>query len=179
MSMSDKRHYFWILQNGVCAFCGVACRLDVAQIAPDLMTIEHIVPLAYGGWGTRDNLAGCCRMCNERRGIELQKTDRNTFRASRRAECRVLNEHRQLSGQWSTAPAPMCHTVLGDRPWTRASVTAADRIVLNVKRCAAPGCGQELRTTKRRLKQTNYCCQTCARRASRQRRAALKRLKVQ
>lgn len=44
--------------NGKCAHCGKV-------LTPDVMTVEHIFPIARGGDDREYNLVGLCHMCNE------------------------------------------------------------------------------------------------------------------
>ncbi len=43
--------------RGVCHWCG-------RSVAPDELTMDHIVPLARGGRSVKGNLAAACKQCN-------------------------------------------------------------------------------------------------------------------
>jgi 5-methylcytosine-specific restriction protein A len=45
------------LGKGRCHYCG-------RSVAPQLLTMDHVVPLARGGRSTRGNLVPCCKECN-------------------------------------------------------------------------------------------------------------------
>ena len=45
------------IAQGVCAYCQQTC-------APDILTMDHIVPLARGGRSTKGNVVPCCKACN-------------------------------------------------------------------------------------------------------------------
>lgn len=48
--------------NYLCEYCH-----SPEQICSNRFTIDHIIPRSLGGTDERDNLALCCRRCNERR----------------------------------------------------------------------------------------------------------------
>lgn len=57
--------------GGRCAYCGVATRRLAKGLsrAPDLATLDHVVPRSRGGPLSRDNLVLACQGCNNRRGV--------------------------------------------------------------------------------------------------------------
>ena len=48
------------LAKGRCHYCG-------QSVAPDDLTMDHIVPVARGGRSTRGNVVPACRPCNTRK----------------------------------------------------------------------------------------------------------------
>ena len=61
-------------QGGVCIYCRRMLRVDVA-------TIEHVVPLAQGGWWSKANLAAACHACNNFKGsLSLAEWKRRLLR---------------------------------------------------------------------------------------------------
>lgn len=57
-----RKSQWWQRQigKGRCHYCG-------RSIAPKLLTMDHVVPLARGGRSTRGNLVPCCKDCNNRK----------------------------------------------------------------------------------------------------------------
>ncbi len=45
------------LQKGVCHYCG-------RSVGAELLTMDHVVPVARGGRSTRGNVVPCCEGCN-------------------------------------------------------------------------------------------------------------------
>ena len=45
------------LQKGLCFFCK-------KTFSPEQLTMEHLVPLARGGFSSKNNLATACKRCN-------------------------------------------------------------------------------------------------------------------
>ncbi len=52
------------LAEGKCHYCG-------RKVAPENLTMDHIVPVARGGRSTRGNVVPCCRDCNRDKGHHL------------------------------------------------------------------------------------------------------------
>jgi 5-methylcytosine-specific restriction endonuclease McrA len=52
--------YAAVLVSGACVYCDAEAR-----------TVDHIVPLARGGYEIEDNLVPCCASCNSRKGAKL------------------------------------------------------------------------------------------------------------
>jgi len=46
--------------RGICYYCG-------KEVAPSLLTMDHVVPLARGGRSTKDNLVPACKDCNNKK----------------------------------------------------------------------------------------------------------------
>jgi 5-methylcytosine-specific restriction endonuclease McrA len=46
-----------VIQMGVCHFCR-------QNVGADLLTMDHVVPLARGGKSTRGNVVPACQACN-------------------------------------------------------------------------------------------------------------------
>jgi 5-methylcytosine-specific restriction endonuclease McrA len=65
--------------GGCCVYCGVATRRLQKGLsrAPDLATLDHVVPRSMGGPLNRDNLVLACQACNNQRGV----MDADAFRA--------------------------------------------------------------------------------------------------
>jgi len=47
------------------------CRWCCTRLTKELLTIDHIIPLARGGRHIPDNLSACCRKCNFSRADKL------------------------------------------------------------------------------------------------------------
>lgn len=67
--------------GGRCVYCGVRTRRLQKGVsrAPDLATLDHVVPRSMGGPLTADNLVLACQACNNARGV----MDAQAFRALR------------------------------------------------------------------------------------------------
>jgi len=48
------------IARGVCHYCG-------RRVAPQQLTLDHIVPLVRGGRSTRGNCVAACKECNNRK----------------------------------------------------------------------------------------------------------------
>ncbi|OIP91051.1 MAG: HNH endonuclease [Syntrophobacteraceae bacterium CG2_30_61_12] len=57
-----RRTQWWRrqLDKGRCHYCG-------RPVARELLTMDHVVPLARGGRSTRGNLVPCCKDCNNKK----------------------------------------------------------------------------------------------------------------
>ena len=71
----------WARDGGICSYCGVPVRRLAKGLhgAPDLATLDHVVPRSQGGPLTLGNLVLACRGCNNARGTQ----DADRFRAER------------------------------------------------------------------------------------------------
>ena len=67
--------------GGRCAYCGVEARRPGKGVrrAPDIATLDHVVPRSRGGPLRADNLVLACQACNNARGV----MDAEAFRALR------------------------------------------------------------------------------------------------
>ncbi len=67
--------------GGRCVYCGVETRRLRKWVsrAPDLATLDHVVPRSMGGPLRADNLVLACQACNNARGV----MDAEAFRALR------------------------------------------------------------------------------------------------
>ncbi|MGO4525703.1 HNH endonuclease [Microvirga sp. 2MCAF35] len=56
--------------QGRCVYCGIRARRPGHGIkrAPDLATLDHVQPKAFGGPLDRDNIVLACAACNNERG---------------------------------------------------------------------------------------------------------------
>lgn len=60
------------LALSICYYCE-------AKVIKDELTMDHVVPLARGGFSTKSNIVVCCKACNSKKKyytpaeIELQK----------------------------------------------------------------------------------------------------------
>lgn len=54
------RHGIWQRDRGICAYCGT-------RVSPAEATIDHVLPRAWGGLTSWENLVIACRRCNERK----------------------------------------------------------------------------------------------------------------
>ena len=68
--------------GGRCVYCGMQARRPGPGVkrAPDLATLDHVVPKSFGGPLHRDNLVLACSACNNERGT----LDAEAFRARKR-----------------------------------------------------------------------------------------------
>jgi len=48
------------IATGICHYCG-------ARVAPQELTLDHVVPLVRGGQSTRGNCVPACKECNSRK----------------------------------------------------------------------------------------------------------------
>ena len=57
-----RKSQWWLrkVARGECHYCG-------KKVAPEDLTMDHIVPLARGGRSTRGNVAAACKDCNSRK----------------------------------------------------------------------------------------------------------------
>ena len=57
-----RKSQWWRRQidRGTCHYCG-------ERIAPDELTMDHIVPLIRGGLSTRGNVVPACKACNNKK----------------------------------------------------------------------------------------------------------------
>ncbi len=55
-----KRSQWWKGERakGVCHYCG-------KHVAPDALTMDHVVPVARGGRSSKANVVPCCDACNK------------------------------------------------------------------------------------------------------------------
>jgi 5-methylcytosine-specific restriction endonuclease McrA len=65
--------------EGRCVYCGIPARRPGRGVkrAPDLATLDHVVPKSFGGPLNRDNIVLACSACNNERGT----MDAQAFRA--------------------------------------------------------------------------------------------------
>ena len=65
--------------EGRCVYCGIPARQPGRGVkrAPDLATLDHVVPKSFGGPLNRDNIVLACSACNNERGT----MDAQAFRA--------------------------------------------------------------------------------------------------
>ena len=57
----------WVLNRD-----GWKCRYCRCVLTTVNATVDHIVPRSRGGSGHPSNLAACCRLCNDSKGIDIQ-----------------------------------------------------------------------------------------------------------
>jgi len=57
-----RKSQWWLrkLAKGECTYCG-------RKVAPEDLTMDHIVPVTRGGRSTRGNVAPACKTCNSRK----------------------------------------------------------------------------------------------------------------
>ena len=51
------------LSEGVCHYCQ-------GKFAPELLTMDHIVPVARGGRSTKNNIVPACKDCNSKKKLD-------------------------------------------------------------------------------------------------------------
>ena len=61
-----RRSQWWKRRraDGLCHYCG-------ARFAPDLLTMDHVVPLVRGGRSTKGNVVPACKDCNTQKKHRL------------------------------------------------------------------------------------------------------------
>jgi 5-methylcytosine-specific restriction endonuclease McrA len=62
MSNTAKRKFFFVSQNGKCAYCSTEMTMQLNK--PNTCTLDHIIPKSQGGPSTIFNLLGVCFRCN-------------------------------------------------------------------------------------------------------------------
>lgn len=63
---STRRQELFNQFDGKCYICGRQTHLDEYDGQPDLLaTVDHIKPVSRGGETVKENLALCCKMCNQ------------------------------------------------------------------------------------------------------------------
>lgn len=59
----DLRHTAWWknqLREGICYYCSV-------KTEPELLSMDHKVPVSKGGKSTKNNIVLCCKDCNTKK----------------------------------------------------------------------------------------------------------------
>lgn len=58
-----RKSNWWKQQvgRGVCYYCG-------EKIAKELLTMDHVIPVARGGKSSKNNCVVCCKDCNNKKG---------------------------------------------------------------------------------------------------------------
>jgi len=61
-----RRSQWWKRQRatGLCHYCG-------ERFAPDLLTMDHVVPIVRGGRSTKGNVVPSCKDCNSKKKHRL------------------------------------------------------------------------------------------------------------
>ena len=59
------RFRLWEAQHGCCHWCNRECSLTVE--GSSFFTVDHIIPLSYGGTNHWRNMVGSCKKCNGNR----------------------------------------------------------------------------------------------------------------
>jgi hypothetical protein len=172
---NSKRLRLFDLQSGTCAFCEKQCLWDAPSSHPDHFTIEHIIPLCYGGPNAMINLCGCCRACNVSRERAMRSTEPKTFLAERFLEMARINGERTFTPPWatrSTHPWRPTPSPNGEQDAVAANldyaVDGTKLIQPRYKSCQATDCSKKI-TKLRRGTQPVYCSKTCQRRTARHR----------
>ena len=62
------RTYHFVKQNGVCAYCGCQMNRKRHNRDDNSVTLEHIIPVAYGGLNCEFHTIAICYRCNQERG---------------------------------------------------------------------------------------------------------------
>jgi 5-methylcytosine-specific restriction endonuclease McrA len=87
MKAPQRRDLFdriYARDGGCCVYCGEVARRPGPGVrrAPDLATLDHVVPRSKGGRLECRNLVLACRACNNERGV----TDAGAFHARKARE---------------------------------------------------------------------------------------------
>ena len=73
-AQGKERQRLFYAQKGKCFYCGDPMLLDKAghhrpgSIHDYICTIDHVIPLAKGGYGGIYNKIACCSACNAHKG---------------------------------------------------------------------------------------------------------------
>lgn len=61
-----RKSQWWRNQigQGICYHCG-------QKFSKELLTMDHLVPIARGGKSTKNNCVVCCKECNSKKGHQL------------------------------------------------------------------------------------------------------------
>jgi 5-methylcytosine-specific restriction enzyme A len=61
-----RRSAWWKRRRstGICHYCG-------GRFAPELLTMDHVVPLVRGGRSTKGNVVPACKACNTQKKHKL------------------------------------------------------------------------------------------------------------
>lgn len=76
----------FLRDGGCCVYCGTRTRRLQKGLsrAPDLATLDHVVPRSQGGPLSRENLVLACQACNNERGVMAAEAFRALKAASRK-----------------------------------------------------------------------------------------------
>ena len=61
------RNRLWIIQKGICYWCGKQCVKDGLGGDRDQFTVDHVIPLGASGTNHWKNMIGSCFSCNNTR----------------------------------------------------------------------------------------------------------------
>jgi hypothetical protein len=71
--------------KGVCHYCGISTKWKADErFAPDLGTVDHVLPWEKGGNHTWDNVVLACWLCNAMKGTRLEFESRGSRESWRR-----------------------------------------------------------------------------------------------
>lgn len=61
-----KKTQWWLnaLNRGICHYCS-------EKVTSQMLTMDHVVPLARGGTSVPGNIVPACRKCNQQKKLEL------------------------------------------------------------------------------------------------------------
>lgn len=96
-SRMKRRAKFYIAQNKKCLFCGKFCKFFGVGSEHTLFTLEHVVPLRFGG-KNYGNVVGACAKCNQKRATEIDKATKvqhrqifeNRYKENLRLQKRII-----------------------------------------------------------------------------------------
>jgi len=71
-SYRRHRQILWVVQKGICHWCGKQCNYNGNGGEPNQFTTDHIIPLSVKGTNHWRNLVGSCHACNNARAKEWQ-----------------------------------------------------------------------------------------------------------
>ncbi|MBI3542463.1 MAG: HNH endonuclease [Deltaproteobacteria bacterium] len=59
-----RKSQWWLdkLNQGLCHYCG-------RKVSPELLTMDHVVPVARGGTSTPGNIVASCKDCNSKKKL--------------------------------------------------------------------------------------------------------------
>lgn len=60
----EKRLAIYMRDDWACVYC----QKDLSRVKPRLRTLDHVIPVIYGGTNNANNLVTCCKACNDRKG---------------------------------------------------------------------------------------------------------------
>ncbi len=74
---NERRLAIYLRDSFACQYCAA----DLHHVAPEIITLDHIVPRSKGGTNSTTNLMTACKTCNSTRGNRCYKAFAKRFDA--------------------------------------------------------------------------------------------------